>query len=221
MSHPQSAGSGGSPPVLAATLWSAAVALLFSGGYSLTNAHAALARPVRVALPWDFAVPFWAWTIVPYLSLNLLLPMALFACPDRRALAALAWRAVAVMLVCFAVFWHWPTASVHTLPQPGLPWRPFFDGLRAFEQPVNQIPSLHVAIGVLVWRALLPVVPARLRPLWHGWCALMAVSTLTTWQHGLADVLAGATLGALAWYGPWPLGMRGQHATAPGSPSQP
>lgn len=187
-----------------ATLWAAAVGLLFSAGYSLTNAHAASAHPARVALPWDFAVPFWAWSIVPYLSLNLLLPLTFFVCADRRALGALGWRVVAVMATSFVVFWCWPTASVHVLPQPSLPWRPFFDGLRAFEQPVNQIPSLHVAIDVLVWRALLPACPAPLRLPWHGWCALMAASALTTWQHGMVDVAAGAALGALAWWWPWP-----------------
>ena len=190
------------PPLLAATVWAGVLGLVFTAGYRLTNAHAALAPAVRMTLPWDSAVPFWAWTIVPYLSLNLMLPLALFACADRRALHALGARVLAVMVLSFAVFWAWPTASVHTQPPVGLPWQPWFDGLRAFEAPVNQVPSLHVAVLVLVWQAMRARVPVRLRGLWHGWCALVAWSTLATWQHGRVGAAAGAALGWLA--GQWP-----------------
>jgi membrane-associated phospholipid phosphatase len=37
-----------------------------------------------------------------------------------------------------------------------------------------------------------------LRWLWHGACGLILISTLTTWQHDLLDVLAGLLVGALA-----------------------
>ena len=184
--------------VLRPAFWLAGVGLLFVLGYRWTNARAAHETLHYVALPWDAAVPFWPWTIAPYLSLNLLLPLAFFTLRTPSALDAFGRRVVAVMLTCFAVFWCWPTGNIHALPHANWPWQALFNALREFEHPVNQLPSLHIAILALVWRALDGAVPRKARLPLAGMCGLIGLSTLTTWQHGLADVACGAALGALA-----------------------
>ena len=185
--------------VLHPALWLLGTGAVFLLGYRWTNAHAASTAQVHyVALPWDAAVPFWAWTIVPYLSLNLLLPLAFFLWRGPRALNAFGWRVLLVMGSSFAVFWAWPTASIHSAPVAAGFWQPWFSALRGFEQPFNQLPSLHLALLVLTWRAFAQTLPRAARWPWALLCGLIGLSTLTTWQHGLADVMLGTALGALA-----------------------
>ena len=185
--------------VLQPALWLLGTGAVFLLGYRWTNAHAASASQLHyVALPWDAVVPFWAWTIVPYLSLNLLLPLAFFLWRGPRALNAFGLRVLLVMGISFAVFWAWPTASIHPAPVVAGFWQPLFGALRGFEQPFNQLPSLHLALLVLTWRAYAQAMPRLARWPWALLCGLIGLSTLTTWQHGLADVMLGAALGALA-----------------------
>lgn len=185
--------------------WLALLGAVFVLGYSSTNARAALLPTVaRLGGPWDAWLPFWPWTLLPYLSLNLIYPCALLAQPTRAALDRLALRLAAVQLACLAVFWLWPTGATRQPPALTGPWGLLYAQLRAFEQPFNLFPSLHVAVLVLAWHALTPALPAVARWAWHGWCVLILVSTLTTWQHDLIDVAGGLAVGlvALAWRPP-------------------
>ena len=183
-----------------ALMWACGLGAYFVVGYSLTNQWAA-AQPAPHSLhgSWDACVPFLGWTIWPYLSLNLLYPCAFFAFEQVRALRVHAARIALVQTICFLVFRLWPTAAVREAPDVSGVTGALFEQLRAFEQPVNMAPSLHAAVLVLVWRAgsvaLRPHRAARM--LWHAWCALILLSTLTTWQHDIADVVAGTLLGVL------------------------
>lgn len=187
-------------------MWSCVLGAFFVIGYSMTNQWAA-AQPSPHSLhgPWDALVPFMGWTIWPYLSLNLLYPCVFFAFENVRALRRHAVRIALVQTVCFVVFRLWPTAAVREPPDVTGVVGALFAQLRAFEQPVNMAPSLHAAVLVLVWRAGTFALRAHSagRMCWHAWCALILLSTLTTWQHDIADVVAGTLLGALAlWWVP-------------------
>ena len=49
------------------------VGILFYTSYGLSNHYAASLDYVQeVAFAWERNIPFWAWTIVPYWSLNLM-----------------------------------------------------------------------------------------------------------------------------------------------------
>lgn len=184
-----------------ALVWACVLGAYFVVGYSLTNQWAA-AQCAQYSLhaPWDALVPFLGWTIWPYLSLNLLYPCTFFAFEHVRALRVHAARIALVQTVCFLVFRFWPTAAVRETPDVSGVTGALFDQLRVFEQPVNMAPSLHAAVLVLVWRAGIGALRAHrvARMLWQAWCALILVSTLTTWQHDIADVVAGMLLGVLA-----------------------
>jgi hypothetical protein len=106
-----------------------------------------------------------------------------------------------VQAACMLAFVCWPTGNVRVLPQPDGVSGLLFAQLRAFEAPFNMAPSLHAAVLVVVWQAWRQWLRAdarALRWLWHGACGLILLSTLTTWQHDLLDVLAGLLVGALA-----------------------
>lgn len=182
-----------------ALVWMLLLSLLFVLGYSASNRIAAASpHPHVLHTSLDAAMPFWAWTIWPYLALNLIFPCTFFAFHQRSRLRRFAGRAAMAQLLCFALFVLFPTLNVRTLPQPGGVTGMLFSELRAFEQPVNMFPSLHAAILLLVWRAWLPHFQrVWSRWLWHAACALILVSTLTTWQHDIADIASGLALGVL------------------------
>ena len=91
------------------------VGALFYTSYGLSNHHAAsLAYVPEVAFAWEHGIPFWAWTIVPYWSLNLMYAAAFFLCRDaceqNRYIARLV-AAQIVATVCFMLFplhFSWP-----------------------------------------------------------------------------------------------------------------
>lgn len=198
---------GSDHPWREAIVWMLLLGLLFLVGYSLTNRWAA-ARPDAMSwhTAWDDNIPFLAWTIWPYLSLNLIFPCTFFAFERVHALRRHAARIVAAQLTCFGAFALVPSINVRPLPQPDGVTGLLFSQLRAFEQPYNMFPSLHAATLLLVWSAWLPQLAGRrlARWAWHGWCLLILVSTVTTWQHDLWDIAAGLAVG-IATLAIWPI----------------
>ena len=61
------------------------VGILFYTSYGLSNHYAASLDYVpEIAFAWESNIPFWAWTIVPYWSLNLMYATAFFLCRDTH-----------------------------------------------------------------------------------------------------------------------------------------
>lgn len=187
--------------------WMLLLSLLFLVGYSVTN-HWAATQPDAVSLhtAWDDKIPFLDWTIWPYLSLNLIFPCTFFAFDHAHAMRRHAARIAAAQISCFAAFMFIPSVNIRPLPTPDGVTGLLFNQLRAFEQPYNMFPSLHAATLLLVWMAWLPKLQNHpvIRRAWHGWCLLILISTATTWQHDLWDVVMGLTVG-LAVLAIWPV----------------
>lgn len=189
--------SGGDLPWRAALLSLAAVGTSFVVGYRWTNALAA-----ADALPWllettlDRAMPFLPWTVLPYLSLNLLYPLSFFLCVGRSELVRHCKRLLTAQGVCFIGFWLFPLHNRREFPLVegflGVLWKE----LRAFDGAGNLAPSLHAATLVVVWdllrRTSIVAVPRLPLDLWF---LLIAISTLTTWQHYVFDLVTGLILG--------------------------
>ena len=111
---------------------------MFIHGYSWTNHWAASqAHTYSLHGRWDDAVPFWAWTIWPYLALNLLYPLTFFIFPTRSALRRHALAIALVQAACMLAFVCWPTGNVRAMPQP--------DGAS----------GLLFAVAVVLWMSLL------------------------------------------------------------------
>ena len=197
------------PPLKTSLLKLALVGALFYTSYGLSNHYAAsLAYVPEIAFAWERNIPFWAWTIVPYWSLNLMYAAAFFlcrnACEQNRYVARLV-SAQIVATTCFMLFplhfdWSKP-------PTDGL-WGWLFDSLVAFDLPYNQAPSLHIALSIIVGAFYWTRFPKIRLPILL-WQSLIALSVLTTYQHHFIDVPTGALLGWLVlWVIP-------QHGVSP------
>ena len=184
----------------------ALVGALFYTSYGLSNHHAAsLAYVPEIAFAWEHGIPFWAWTIVPYWSLNLMYAAAFFLCRDTREQNRYVARLVSAQIIattCFMLFplhFGWPKPPTDGLSE----W--LFDSLVAFDLPYNQAPSLHIALAIIVGAFYWTRFPKIRLPLLL-WQSLIALSVLTTYQHHFIDVPTGALLG---WLVLWAIPQHG------------
>ena len=195
-----------SPDPAAPPSWRQRLALLALNGvafqvlYGACNAAAARAGVTRsIATPWDAAVPFVPWMLLPYVTSVPLLVAAFLAVPGRQALRALSQRCLLATGLATLAFALWPLrmATLDAAPSGGLPvllWR-VVEGVDA---PFNQWPSLHVAYCVVSWPALRDAVRrAWARAAVAAWLALVVASTVLAHRHFLPDVAGGLALGAL------------------------
>lgn len=182
----------------------AAFWLLFLGpffylSYGTANWLASLRHEVpNLAFEWENHIPFIAWSIVPYWSVNLFYVIALFVSEtpeqvDRQAKRYLTAQVIAVL--CFIAF---PLTATFEKPETtGLPGF-MFTVLGGFDKPFNQAPSLHIALLIIIWDQIHRILGKRMRVAWHIWCLLIGISVLTTFQHHAVDIPAGALLGLFA-----------------------
>ena len=189
--------------------WRSIAWLLFLGpfffvSYGAANQWAAgLEQVGSIRYDWERAIPFVPWMIVPYWSIDLLYGLAFLFCRSARAVDRLALRLLGVQLVSVACFVLFPLRFGGGQPEVAGVFAPLFDALRAFDQPFNQAPSLHIGLLVVIWAQFVRHSPPRWRGLIHAWALLIGVSVLTTWQHHFIDLPTGALVGALAlWL--WP-----------------
>ncbi|MDO5625741.1 MAG: phosphatase PAP2/dual specificity phosphatase family protein [Pseudomonadota bacterium] len=192
--------------------WLAFLAPFFYLSYGLAN-HFAAQRAARGEVPaivfgWEHGMPFWAWTIFPYWSINAFYALSLFVCRSRHEVWRHGARLLTAQLIAVTCFVLWPLAfSFGQPPVQGAPAL-LFDALRGFDQPFNQAPSLHIALAVILWDLYRRLIrPRWARALLHGWTLLICASVLTTYQHHFIDIPTGALLGVVCvWL--WPLERR-------------
>jgi membrane-associated phospholipid phosphatase len=158
------------------------------------------------ALAPDRWIAFTPWALVPYLSLWIYIGAVPALLEPRRELPPYLLCAVLLAVIGCVVYVIFPNAVV----QPAIDWSqwPILAWLKAADQTRNACPSLHIAYAVLtvIWlHRLLGQIGA---PRWTHivnvlWCLAIVWSTLALRQHVLLDVLAGATLAAVAaWWVP-------------------
>ena len=187
-----------SRPWKQAATWLAFLAPFFYLSYGFANHLASQRSGVgAVVFDWERSVPFIAWTIIPYWSINLFYGLSLFLCRTRDELHAHGRRLLTAQLVAVSCFVLFPLGFTFTRPDSdGIPGM-FFAALTSFDKPFNQAPSLHIALLVILWDLYRRLLPRGLRWLLHGWSLLIAVSVLTTYQHHFIDIPTGALLGLL------------------------
>jgi membrane-associated phospholipid phosphatase len=186
-----------------ALAWLAFLGPFFFLTYGLANWSASQRTEVpSLAFGWESAIPFLPWTIFPYWTIDLLYGLSLFACTTRRELGTHARRLLTAQVIAIACFVVAPFRFSFSHPAADGVWGELFAALAAFDQPYNQVPSLHIALAVILWAIYARKLSGAARLAMEAWFALICVSALTTYQHHFIDIPTGLLLGAfclLAW----------------------
>lgn len=162
--------------------------------------------PVRPIYPaprtlMDEYVRFIPWTITIYLSQFIFLFVAYWQAKSHKILNQVFYGYLVATLIATIVFMLYPSrvsqTSVNLMHQSQL-YTLLFDFLYAIDTPNNCLPSLHTTLALLAaysFRAsTIKFVLA------FCWALAIIVSTLTTYQHTILDVLAGVVLFIVAQY---------------------
>lgn len=170
--------------------------LLFCCLY-LFAGHFYFSSPTALVLSdLDRLIPLIPWSIIIYLSQFLLLFLALWL-PETTERTIVYYAMLLATIIASMVFLLYPTE----LPRPVInsyDWlNRLWQGLFIVDTSTNCFPSLHVALATLAaialrtrnrfWRWLAP-----------GWATLIVVSTLTTKQHCIVDIIGGVALAGIA-----------------------
>ncbi|OLF51475.1 phosphatase PAP2/dual specificity phosphatase family protein [Pseudomonas chlororaphis] len=192
-----------------AVLWLLLLAPLFFSTYGLATWVTAQRADVgSLVFDWERHMPFWAWSIVPYWSIDLLYGFSLLLPNSRLELKRHALRLLTAQVIAVSCFLLWPLRFTFSRPELDGVFGWLFDVLAGFDKPFNQAPSLHIALLVVLWTCYARHTQGVWRWLVHGWFALIGVSVLTTYQHHFIDVPTGALAGWLCvWL--WPLDRPG------------
>jgi len=188
-----------------AVLWLLLLAPLFFTTYGFATWVTAQRDDVgSLVFGWESHMPFMAWTIVPYWSIDLLYGLSLLLPNSRDELKRHALRLLTAQVIAVSCFLLWPLTFTFPRPEMDGVFGWLFEVLAGFDKPFNQAPSLHIALLVVLWVCYERHLQGVWRWLMHGWFALIGVSVLTTYQHHFVDVPTGALAGWLCvWL--WPL----------------
>ena len=173
------------------------VAAIFYASYGATNALASTRANVpEIYFAWERAVPFWAWSIVPDWSLNLLYALGFFLCKGARELARYVTQLLVAQMIATLFFIAFPLQMSWDKPAVSGFSGFLFSSLAAFDLPFNQAPSLHIILCVVVGAFYLRKARAVwLKAAFALWFALIGLSVLTTYQHHFIDIPTGLAAG--------------------------
>ncbi len=170
--------------------------------YMLTNHFPIFPPRLLPMTAIDQWVPLLPVTFWIYASVYFLIPVVYFLHDSSENLNKFFYSFFSVQLFSCTVFLLWPTAYPRELfPLPeGLD--PLTAGIanliRGLDEPLNCCPSLHVSSIVLM--SLIHLDHDRKRfPALFGWAMAITVSTLTTKQHYLVDVISGLIIAGTAF----------------------
>lgn len=171
----------------------------FANWWTATYSH-----PSTVVFAWESSIPFVAWTIIPYWSIDLFYGLSFLLCRSRDEVDRHARRLLTAQLVAIACFIAFPLRVSFEKPllDDGI-YSALYNALAGFDKPFNQAPSLHIALLLILWVRYRAVSGGALRYLVDFWSFLILSSVLTTYQHHFIDVPTGALLGLFClWL--WP-----------------
>ncbi len=173
------------------------VAAIFYASYGATNALAsACANVPEIYFAWERALPFCAWSIVPYWSLNLLYALGFFLCRDAGELARYVTQLLVAQMIATLFFIAFPLQMSWEKPAVSGLSGFLFSSLAAFDLPFNQAPSLHIILCVVVGAFYFRKARAVwLKAVLVAWFALIGLSVLTTYQHHFIDIPTGLAAG--------------------------
>lgn len=175
----------------------AAAYLLFLASYLAIDAFSVGRTAHTLFLPGEQRIPFVPEAEFVYALAYLLPVLAAWKLPDAARLRRLLYALALSLVVAYATFLLYPVR----FDRPAVQVRSVATWLVALEYrldpPYNLFPSLHVAIGWLVWLACRDQVGRR--PVFLAVVIGISLSIVFVKQHYLVDGVAGAALAVAAW----------------------
>ncbi len=182
--------------------WAAALLCLITLGpfFLLSFVFANWVTAQRHSVPsivfgWEHRIPFLAWTILPYWSIDFFYALSFFLCRDRKELDSHAKRLLAAQIVSITCFLLFPLRVSFVQPETSGLFGWMFHALGGFDKRFNQLPSLHLSLTTILWAKYSEHTHGIARLLVRCWFVLAGVSALTTYQHHFIDVLPGMWVG--------------------------
>ena len=177
--------------VWALVIFSGAFAVIYK--FSLWYA-AGLGNVSSFVFSFEKNIPFIPWTIIPYLSSGVFFCVIFFIIRSEERLRVFLKRVLLMTALAGIGFIAMPLQYSYPRPEVSNPiFNSLFWLLDGFDDPYNQSPSLHVAFAFAFWTVFREL-KAKWKPIAAVWLILVALSTLTTYQHHLIDVFAGSML---------------------------
>lgn len=147
---------------------------------------------------FDRAVPFLPWTVSVYLvcylfwGINYLLVGHL----SKKEFYQFVTAELGCKMICFLIFVAMPTTNVRPEITGNGIWDQIMRWLYHADQPLNLFPSIHCLVS---WFCYIPIrgderIPRRYRIFSCVFALMVCVSTQTTKQHYIADLVAGILL---------------------------
>jgi len=161
--------------------------------YLITNYFQIFECKIIPLLPNESNIPCLESTFVIYLSLFIYVPLILFILPKQYFITCsemLLW----VTLGYFVLFVVFPT----TYPREEKQWSDISLWILNIDMPTNVFPSLHI-----FWVTSLALVYLAVQRNWKGmliivWAILICISTLTTKQHYVLDIVVSIVISIIA-----------------------
>lgn len=169
----------------------------------LASNHFHFTAPVYLTLsPLEKSIPFLPNTIWIYLSEYILFGVIFFLCRDTENLNRYFYAFLFMQFTSVLIFCLWPTIyprELFPIPEDTDYITYFiFDSLRRTDTAASCFPSLHVSSVFLSIFIFLKEQRNKL-PFFLIWGMAIALSTLTTKQHYLADIVAGLIMAVLSF----------------------
>ncbi len=156
-----------------------------------------------MTLPIDVRTPLLPWTVAIYFGCFAFWAVCYFRILSGPRTQALRFflADVSAKAVCLVFFVALPTTNVRPAVVGTGVWETLLRLLYAIDAPNNLFPSIHCLVSWLCWVGLRGQKDC---PAWGRWGALLGalavcLSTLTTKQHVIADVLAAIVLAELCY----------------------
>lgn len=185
-------------------LWVGIMAFIFASLIYFTSNHFLLFTPHYLTLTIvDKAIPFIPATIWIYLTEYFLFISVYLLCKNLANLNKYLYSFMAMQIVSVTIFVFWPTAYPRAdFPLPADSHNltvQLFNCFRLLDHPTSCLPSLHVSSCYL---SAFIFLEEQKEKFWFFflWATTIGISTLTTKQHYIIDVLTGLVMAYLFYW---------------------
>lgn len=182
-----------------------AIAFLWNGGvYMAARLIAGEWHHYDLTTSFDRMIPFVPWTVAIYFGCYIFWGVNYYMCSRQEAGKRNRFFAADALAkaICFIIFIAIPTTNIRPeITDTGL-WGFLMTFLYQIDSADNLFPSIHCLVSWLCWVGIRKEksVSKGYRTFSFLMAVAVCISTLTTYQHVIADVIGGVLLAELTYY---------------------